>query len=244
MIELNKLSVNYGTCIAVDKVKLNIKEGEKVSVIGRSGCGKTSLLHVLGGLITDFSGQLKINHKLVNGIRRDTGIILQDDGLFPWKSVYKNIELGLLHESLTASQVDTKIKQISQELGIWTLKDKYIKALSGGEKQRVAIARALVKEPRLLLMDEPSGALDMISKENFQDLLHQIFDRHKVTSLVVTHDIEEAVFLGQRILVMEKGKIIEEVMNPYYAKDHVRELKDFYELCLKVRQVMKNEKIK
>lgn len=239
MIKTKKLVVAYGDTIAVKQLNIEIGQGEKVSVVGKSGCGKTSLLHALAGLIKAKDGYIQIFNEEVNGIRTGTAIILQKDGLFPWKNVKDNVLLALINSDMDEAKKNKLLEELLSELNISDQKHKYLKELSGGQRQRVAIARALIQSPDLLLMDEPSGSLDMINKEAFQDSLHQLYQKHDMTSIIVTHDIEEAVFLGERIIVLEEGLVVAEIRNPLYGKDDVRNSIEFYELCLKVRQVIK-----
>jgi len=239
MIETYNLTIKYKEKIAVQQLSLRIKQGEKVSVVGQSGCGKTSLLHALAGIILPSDGRVTIFDEEIKGIRKGTGIILQKDGLFPWKKVEANIALGILHDALTKGEKQQRINDILQELGMVAQSDKYLHELSGGERQRVAIARSLIQKPDLLLMDEPTGSLDMITKERFQESLHDLYRKHEMTTVIVTHDIEEAVYLGQRVLVMEDGKVIREIANPRFGLVEARNSIEFYELCLQVRQVMK-----
>ena len=240
MIKTNDLSVCYGDTVAVKQLNISIKQGEKVSVVGKSGCGKTSLLHAFAGLVQATSGHVLVQDQLVSGIRHGTAIILQKDGLFPWKNVEDNVMLGILNNGSKESK-KRKINAVLRELGIEDQKNKYLKELSGGQRQRVAIARALVQEPDLLLMDEPTGSLDMITKEEFQSSLHELYNKHEMTSVIVTHDIEEAVFLGEIIYVLDQGSIVGQIPNPLYGKTNVRNSIEFYELCLKVRQVMRDD---
>lgn len=239
MIRTRNLTVTYGDKVALSDISLHIRRGEKVSLIGKSGCGKTTLLHGIAGLLKPFEGSITINDKIIDGIRESTAIILQKDGLFPWKKVEANVLLSLINEPITLFDKKDRVHQLLKELEIYEYRDKYLHELSGGQRQRVAIARALIQKPDLLLMDEPTGALDMITKEKFQDSLHELYEEYAMTTLLVTHDIEEAVYLGQRILIMVDGKIVNEVNNPHYGKKDIRESLAFYELCLHVRQVMK-----
>ena len=166
-------------------------------------------------------------------------VILQKDGLFPWKTVLENIHLALANAPIKPDDKTQLVRTLLKELEIENVSDKYLHEISGGQRQRTAIARALVQKPAVLLMDEPTGSLDMITKEKFQDSLHELYQHHDVTAVIVTHDIEEAVFLGQRILVMDDGRIISDIENPHYGQPDIRESMDFYKLCLKVRLVMK-----
>lgn len=260
MIECKDVTIRYGALQAVDHLNMWIDKGEKVSVVGESGCGKTSLLHAIGGIIPVAEGEVFIHGEVVTDMHEETAIILQNDGLFPWKNVYDNIAVAMIsrvkgqglrgekQRSLQTDQrinrpsdspLDSKIKAVLKELNILDQKDKFLNELSGGQRQRVAIARALVQAPEILLMDEPTGALDMVTKERFQETLHELYEHHHLTSVIVTHDIEEAVYLGQRVIVMAEGQIKATIENPYYGEVGLREELRFYELCLEVRQVMK-----
>ncbi len=239
MIKIENLSIKHGKTEAVNQLNMTIRHKEKISIVGRSGCGKTSILHALAGLTVPSSGRLLIHNEQVRGIRKETSIILQNSGLFPWKTVASNVMLAIINEDIRKDEKMSKVMAVLFELDILDQRDKFLHKLSGGQRQRVAIARALVQSPDLLLMDEPSGALDMINKEKFQDSLHDLYRQRDVTAIIVTHDIEEAVFLGQKIFIMDEGQVIAEVVNPFYGEKNVRESIEFYKLCLKVRQVMK-----
>lgn len=240
MIKCSDLTIRYGDTVAVDQLNMSINAGEAIALVGESGCGKTSLLHTIAGLLKPFEGGVTIYNQPIKDRRKGTAIILQNDGLFPWKNVYDNVAIGLLSRRMEKSAVDNKVMRVLEELGIEAYKDDYLKDISGGQRQRVAIARALVQGPDLLLMDEPTGALDMVTKEKFQESLHELYQRHPMTSLLVTHDIEEAVYLGMKVIVMQKGQIKAVIDNPYYGMQGLRDDLRFYELCLKVRQVMKS----
>ena len=256
MIECKGVTIRYGHTLAVDQLNMVIGQGEKVSVVGESGCGKTSLLHAIGGLQPVTEGLITVHDLQVTKIHKETAIILQKDGLFPWKNVYDNIAVAMVSgckgirgkgKTKKEQRVDqsqptemSQIHSVLSELNILDQKDKYLHELSGGQRQRVAIARALVQAPEILLMDEPTGALDMVTKERCQDTLHDLYEHHRLTAVIVTHDIEEAVYLGERIIVMADGQIKAVLMNPYYGNLGLREDIRFYELCLKVRQVMKS----
>lgn len=238
MIKTVDLTISYGETIALNQLNISVKQGEKVSVVGKSGCGKTSLLHALGGIIKANEGSINVFGIEVNDIREGTAIILQQDGLFPWKSVEENVRLGIINNGLSKDEQLILVSNSLKELGIAKQTHKYLNELSGGQRQRVAIARALIQSPDLLLMDEPTGSLDMVTKESFQDSLHDMYENHHMTSILVTHDIEEAVFLGERIIVLDHGKLAGIVDNPLYRKEDIRHSIEFYELCLEVRRVM------
>lgn len=240
MIECSELSISYGETIAVDQFNMVIQKGEAVTVVGESGCGKTSLLHAIAGLLQPSRGSVRVGGTTMEKMRPGTAIILQQDGLFPWKNVRDNVALALLHKGFQLKACYEQVDSVLDELGILHLKEMYLNQMSGGQRQRVAIARALIQGPDVLLMDEPTGSLDMISKERFQDTIHSLYERHEMTSVTVTHDIEEAAYLGMKIIVMKDGHILEVVTNPIYGEEVIREDLRFYELCLKIRQVMKS----
>ncbi len=241
MIQLKDLSVNYGHESVLKGIDLHIPENSTCAIIGSSGCGKTTLLYVLAGLLPPAQGQIVINNKPLKGVRRETGIILQNTGLLPWKKVWNNVALGLKARNLDKSLLRQKVEGILNELDMLPHKDKYPGQLSGGQKQRVAIARTLVTNPDLLLMDEASSALDAITREHIQNLVLRIYKKNPITLLTVTHSIEEAVFLGQIIVVMDRGVIKHRMNNPYFGNENIRSTREFYDICLEVRKQLSAE---
>ncbi|EQB88655.1 hypothetical protein M918_23750 [Clostridium sp. BL8] len=207
MIHIKNLCLNYDDKSALDNICFNIEKNSTCAIIGPSGCGKTSLLYILAGLIRESCGEVLIEGKTLQGYRKATGVILQDLGLLPWKTVWHNIALGLKSRDIDKNIIDEKVKDILKELNLTEHINKYPHELSGGEKQRVAIGRTLVLNPDLLLCDEATSALDEITKEQLQNLILELYKNHPMTLVLVTHSIEEAVFLGQNIVVMEKGRI-------------------------------------
>jgi NitT/TauT family transport system ATP-binding protein len=241
MIDIRGLSVNYGNESALKDIELNIPKNSTCAIIGPSGCGKSTLLYALAGLIRPFKGQILINGEELNKVRRDTGVILQTDGLLPWKKVWQNVALGLKVRGYEKSAIADKVYSILKELDMLSHIDKYPAQLSGGQKQRVAIARTLVTEPDLLLLDEASSALDEITKEHIQNLILNIYKKNPVTLVFVTHSIEEAVFLGQKIIVMGVGCIRSQIHNPYFGDENLRLKPEFYTTCLQVRKSLSEE---
>lgn len=236
MVECRDLSVKYKDHFGIKNLNISLDRGRTCAIIGKSGCGKTTLLHAIAGLLPAMEGQVLIDQVLVSDIRKDTAVILQDDGLFPWKTVYNNVALGLRVQGMDQKLMDQKVSLILNELNIMDQKDKYPANLSGGQRKRAAIARALALEPDLLLMDEPTSALDMITKEAFQAQMLKLYREHKMTMVVVTHDIEEAAYLGQRIVIMKDGQITADIENPLFMKKDIRNQLEFYELCLEIRR--------
>jgi NitT/TauT family transport system ATP-binding protein len=236
MIEISNLSFNYGKEEVIKNIKLNIYKGSTCALIGPSGCGKTTLLYILAGLLQNYKGEVKINGKDHAGVRKETGLIFQNGGLLPWKSLWDNTALGLVARKADKNQIQEKVSSILEELDIVENKDKFPSQLSGGQKQRCSIGRTLVLEPDLLLLDEASSALDAINRERLQDLILRMYKKRGMTLVIVTHSIEEAVFLGQKIAVMEHGRIKHIIDNPHFGDENIRLSEDYYRICLEVRK--------
>jgi sulfonate transport system ATP-binding protein len=200
----------------IREFSLDIAQGEFVAIVGSSGCGKSTLLRLLIGLDRQFRGEILVDGKPVDGIGGQCGIVFQEHRLFPWLTVEENIGLGLVNEVLSAEQRQRRIDDFIQLVGLKDFARAYPHQLSGGMAQRVAIARGLVSSPRILLLDEPFGALDALTRQQMQDELLAIRERAKITTILVTHDIEEAIFLADRVVVMEPrpGRIKRIVANP------------------------------
>lgn len=241
MIEIKDIEVCYGEERALNKVSLNIEKNTACAVIGASGCGKTTLLYALAGMIKPTAGSIHIGGEELKGIRKNTSVILQDYGLLPWKNVWDNIAFPLSSRGFQKDEIYAKTYSTLKSLGLEDHSKKFPGELSGGQKQRVGIGRALALEPDLLLMDEASSALDAITKEHIQNLILEIYIENKITLVLVTHNIEEAVYLGQRIVVMGKGYIKHIIQNPYFGADDLRNNLDFYKICLEVRKWLNDE---
>ncbi len=238
MIQVSGLGVSYGIETALKDVNLNIPVYSACAVIGPSGCGKTTLLYTLAGLLPPCEGQVLINGEVLRGIRKETGVILQHGGLLPWKTVFKNVALGLRSRGKDKEVIDQKVSSILTELGIFEHRNKYPAQLSGGQKQRAAIARTLVLEPDLLLIDEASSSLDTITREHLQDLILRLYKKRPMTMVVVTHSIEEAIFLGRKIVVMERAHIKHIIDNPLFGDENLRSKEEYYRLCLDLRKLL------
>lgn len=235
MVKCQNLSVKYQNHWGIKNLNIDLDSGGSYAIVGRSGCGKTTLLHAIAGLIEITEGSIYVDGQVTYGNRSDIAIILQDDGLFPWKTVYDNVALNLRSKNLSKDDINNKVGEALLELDMQKHALKYPKHISGGERKRVAIARSLVTSPSLLLMDEPTGSLDQITKEQFGNQILSLYKEHRTTMIVVTHDIEEAVYLGKKIIVMKDGEITFIFDNPTFLKDGIRDELEFYELCLKVR---------
>jgi len=203
MIKVSNLDFSYQKEKVVENIRFSIKEGKSLAIIGPSGCGKSTLIYLLAGLLEPDKGVIKINGNIINNIRKKTGVILQNYGLFPWKTVFDNVALGLKVRDYDKNKIDDMVKNALEKMGISELHNKFPAELSGGQNQRVAIARSLVLNPDLLLMDEPFSALDALTREEMQNLILKIHKENNLSYLIVTHNIDEAVFLGQEIAVMK-----------------------------------------
>jgi NitT/TauT family transport system ATP-binding protein len=184
---------------------LVVKKGEFVCLIGASGCGKSTLLRIVAGFEQPTSGQALMWDKPVTGPAPDRGMVFQDYGLFPWLTVRQNIAFGPASRGLPKAEVRDTVERFVTMVGLTRFADAWPHQLSGGMKQRVAIARVLANDAEMVLMDEPFGALDAMTRERLQDELLEIWQRTKLTVLFVTHSIEEAIFLADRVVVMEPG---------------------------------------
>lgn len=190
--------------VALDHVSLDIQQNEFVSIVGPSGCGKTTLLRIVAGLVSQSSGTVKMRGRAVSGPSPDVGIVFQGPVLLPWKTVLQNVMVPVDVLQLDAEQYRQRAVELLELVGLGGFENTYPKELSGGMQQRVSIARALVHKPSLLLMDEPFGALDALTRESMNLELQRIVHEAETTVIFITHSIQEALFLGDRIVVMTK----------------------------------------
>lgn len=234
MIEIRDLSVYYKwqnqDITALERLSIDIHSGQIYTFIGPSGCGKSTLLYVLSGINKEYGGRVSIDGRAIDPKSQRIGLILQNYGLVPWKTVYQNAMLGLKIKK-DRYGLDDYSRYIFEQLGIIDLLKRYPKELSGGQQQRVAIARAFVMRPDLLLMDEPFSALDAITREEIQELFLNIWKEHQVTTVFITHSVDEALYLGSNIVVLSPapGRVLENIKNPCFMMDNLRS-KDEYHL--------------
>lgn len=200
MNNLNKVFPSpSGNIIALNKIKLTINRGEFITIIGPSGCGKSTLLKIVAGLDTSYTGEVLLNGKPIDGPSIQKGFIFQEPRLFPWLTVEKNIAANL---SLKDPDIRKRVDELIELVRLKGFEKSYPRELSGGMAQRVAIARALLRNPDVLLLDEPFGALDAFTRSHLQEVLLDIWQKNRTTMLFVTHDLDEAVFLGERVVIM------------------------------------------
>ncbi|WP_252503309.1 ATP-binding cassette domain-containing protein [Sporosarcina sp. Marseille-Q4943] len=207
-IQLRDLKKSYNGTKVLDQLSLNIRKGEFVAIVGKSGCGKSTLLRLLSGLEKPSDGQILIEHEQLLTINRQSCMMFQDGRLLPWKRVLENVALGLKGSHREEAMTVLKNVGLEHRVHEWPAK------LSGGQKQRVALARALIHKPSLLLLDEPLGALDAFTRLEMQSLIENIWQKHGFTALLVTHDVEEAVSLADRVILLQDGMIAQDVAIP------------------------------
>jgi nitrate/nitrite transport system ATP-binding protein len=210
-LKIDRVSKVYpsasGPVTILDDISLEVQEGEFICVIGHSGCGKSTLLNMVSGFNTPTSGQVVLSNQVVTDPGPDRMMVFQNYCLLPWLSVYENVYLAVdaVHGQKSECQKKAMVHEHLQMVGLMEAKDKRPTQISGGMKQRVAIARALSIQPQVLILDEPFGALDAITKEELQDELLNIWQEHRVTVLMITHDIDEALYLCDRLVMMTNG---------------------------------------
>lgn len=203
-----------GELLAVDGVELAVNEGQFAAIVGPSGCGKSTLLRILGGLLIPSEGAVYLNGSRLAAPRREVGFVFQKANLMPWRTALRNVSLPLEVAGAAPEQIELRARQMVSLVGLEGFEQLYPRQLSGGMVQRVAIARALVSDPDVLLLDEPFGSLDALSREQMNLELLRIWQARRVTAVMVTHDLQEAVFLADRVLVMSPrpGRIRAEVL--------------------------------
>ncbi|MBW9221117.1 ABC transporter ATP-binding protein [Methanothermococcus sp. SCGC AD-155-M21] len=216
MIVLDNISKEFNRQMVLNGINLSVRDREIMVLLGPSGCGKTTLLKIIAGLIKQDRGSILINDESMDNYppqERNIGFVFQEYALFPHKNVYENIAFGLKIRKLQESEIKSRVNEIMEILEIQHIRNKRISQISGGQKQRVALARALVIDPCVLLMDEPLSALDPVLRERLREELREILKKLGVTGLYVTHDLTEAMLLGDGVAVMNKG-VLQQVGKP------------------------------
>lgn len=207
-LSLQQLGKGFSDLTVLQDINLEVAPGEFIGIVGRSGCGKSTLLRLLAGLETPTTGQVVLDGQPLEGLNPVARVMFQDARLLPWRRVLENVTVGLRHQGRERGEWALQQVGLGDRLHSWTT------ILSGGQRQRVALARALVSQPQLLLLDEPLGALDALTRLEMQQLIHWLWQDQRFTAILVTHDVEEAVYLADRVLVIEAGTITLEVPIP------------------------------
>jgi NitT/TauT family transport system ATP-binding protein len=244
-IELSFRPKNREPVTALSNFSIAVAKGEFVSIVGPSGCGKSTFLNILLGLVRPESGKLELNGIPIKGPGQERAMVFQEFGLLPWRTVTANVELGLELKGIPATQRAERAAELITLVGLKGFESHYPHELSGGMKQRVGLARALATEPEVLLMDEPFAALDAQTRDLMQSELLQIWERTKKTVLFVTHSIEEAAYLSDRVIVMTARpghtKDILQIELPRPRDYEMRLTPEFNEIKLRIWEVLKEE---
>lgn len=242
MLQLREAVLQYprpegGVQTVLDHMTLTIGQGERWALIGPSGCGKSSLLHVLAGLQPLTAGQVFYQEQPLLTPHGEISVILQEYGLFPWKTVEQNVALPLVLQKRPKAEIGQRTDQLLEQLQLTAHRKKYPAQLSGGQRQRIAIARALIGRPRVLLMDEPFSALDALTRETMQNIVLALCEEQQLTLVLVTHNIEEAIFLGQKIAVFagHSGTLRTIADNGHSGQQSYRGTAEFYQHCNQLR---------
>jgi NitT/TauT family transport system ATP-binding protein len=237
-ISLKNISKKYSQkneeTIALENISLDISEGQFVSIVGPSGCGKSTLINILAGFLPFESGEVIINNVKVNSPSNDRAVVFQEDAVFPWYNVFDNIAYGLKIRGKSKIEIDTIASNYINLVGLSSFKSFYPKQLSGGMKKRVDLARAYANNPSILLMDEPFGALDVMTRQNMQLKLLELLELEKKTVIFVTHDISEAIVLSDKVVIMDSlPGSIKEIVDVKFIRPRTLQLKkqkDFLDL--------------
>ncbi|MDR0198551.1 MAG: ABC transporter ATP-binding protein [Methanomassiliicoccaceae archaeon] len=230
--------------VAIDNITLDIRKGELVSILGPSGCGKTTVLRMIAGLIEPTSGEVLVDGHRVTGPGSDRGMVFQDFALFPWRSVWKNVEFGLEVAKVPKAERDEKVAKYLEIVGLTDFADARVHELSGGMKQRVGIARAIVNNPKVILMDEPFGSLDAQTRNIMQAGLIKILQRTDQTIVFVTHSVDEAVFLSDRIVILTKRPArVKEVIDIPWPRPRDRASPEFTALRKRILTELEKENV-
>jgi NitT/TauT family transport system ATP-binding protein len=232
-----------GPLLVLDSVDVHLDEGELVTLVGASGCGKSTLLAIAAGLVEPTAGDVLLDGQRVTGPGPDRGLVFQSYTLYPWRTVRENVAFGLELKKLPKAEIRDKVDRYLGVMGLGAFADALPRQLSGGMKQRVAIARALANDPEVLLLDEPFGALDAQTRGQMQELLLDVWRTTRTTILLVTHDVQEAVFLSERIYVLSShpGRVMEEVVVPFGADRTAAVMRDdrFHALTDDLRDLLR-----
>ena len=229
---------------AVQDVSLEVKQGEFVSIVGRSGCGKSTLLNMIAGFIPLTGGEILLDGRAIDGPGPDRGVVFQSFALFPWKTVLQNVAFGPRMRGLPDAECERIAREYLALVGLAEVAERYPAELSGGMQQRVGVVRALANNPDVLLMDEPFASVDAQTRMTLQEELTRIWLERRPTIVFVTHDVEEAVFLANRVVVLCKGRVLNEIDVPLLrprAWDRLIEDAKFKQLSKEVLQRVRAE---
>ena len=253
-VALNDVVVAFrlavGAYTAVDRANLHVADGEFVAIVGPTGCGKSTLLNVSAGLMAPSAGRVDIFGGALNALNRQAGYLFQADALFPWKTALENVAIGLETAGAPATEARPRALEWLKRVGLGTFGDRYPHMLSGGQRKRVGLAQVLIRDPKILLMDEPFGPLDAQTRQIMGNLLLELWSTDRKAVLFVTHDLEEAIALSDRVVIMSAGpaaRIIGDWKVPLPRPRDIAEVKldpEFHKLHRDIWQMLKAEVIK
>jgi ABC-type nitrate/sulfonate/bicarbonate transport system ATPase subunit len=224
--------------LALDRISISLDAGELVSLVGPSGCGKSTLLRLIAGLDFPDSGEALIGEKPITGPSAERGLVFQDPSLFPWLTVRRNIEAGLVARGVLQEK-RSEVKEFMRLVGLEAFADAYPHHLSGGMAQRVALARALINHPKVLLLDEPLGALDAFTRMRLQDEVLHLWQARRTTMLLVTHDIDEAIYMSDRIIILtQRPGTIDQIFPIALNRPRDRSSSDFLRLRSEILELL------
>lgn len=207
-LHVQSISKRFGTVQVLEELELSVNQGEFISIVGRSGCGKSTFLRLLAGLDEPTSGEIILNNKKMQGINPEIRVMFQESRLLPWLTVVENVAIGLnSNRSLTPADRTKQAAEMLDKVGLKGRENEWPHVLSGGQKQRVSLARALISRPQLLLLDEPLGALDAFTRLEMHQLIYNLWEEQQFTAFLVTHDVSEAISLADRLLLLENGNV-------------------------------------
>ena len=235
---------------AVEKASLNVAQGEFVAIVGPTGCGKSTLLNVAAGLLKPAGGTVRIFNRPLPGLNRDAGYLFQADALFPWKTALDNVAIGLEIAGTPRGEALVRAQKWLTSVGLGAFSGRYPHMLSGGQRKRVGLAQVLIRDPKILLMDEPFGPLDAQTRQIMGNLLLELWSRNRKAVLFVTHDLEEAIALADRVVIMSAGPsahIIGDWRVPIARPRDISEVrmqKEFHELHREIWSVLKDQVLK
>jgi NitT/TauT family transport system ATP-binding protein len=236
--------LNVGSRVAaVQDVSLSIREGEFVAIVGPSGCGKSTILNMVAGFLPATKGEVLVGDRPIKGPGPDRGVVFQNFALFPWKTVIDNVGFGLKMRGIPKPERDRIAREFLAMAGLTNAADRYPNELSGGMQQRVGVVRALANEPDVLLMDEPFASVDAQTRMTLQEELTRLWQERRHTVLFITHDVGEAVFLADRVIVLSNGQVLREIDIPIprpRAWDTVSKQDDFKRLSSEVLQMVRS----
>ncbi len=250
MLKVNKISKSYKNkekiINVIKEISFNIKDGDFVSFVGPSGCGKTTLLKIISGILQADAGEIFVKDKKITKAGKDIGMVFQDFSLFPWLTVRDNISFGLKLKNTPRKEINKIVNHYLDITGLTDFANAYPNSLSGGMKQKVAIARTLANNPKIILMDEPFGSLDSLTRSSMQEFLTKLWEDEHKTILFVTHDVEEALFLSNKIYVLDKRptKFKEEIDVDFKrSREHfLKHSKKFFDMRNRIIDLLSDRK--